>query len=558
MDTWLTPNLAVVLMLAGVVPSILIVYMLYPQRNKPGVIWFLLAVVSGGVWALTFGIFTHITSPRWTFIIANFFWASIPFAAVSMFLLAYEFVFRRTVSRSTAVVVYLPVAVFFCLTWINPANLIFTDQYFVTSEGHLHFPPFGGVIKVILMQGYGYLLVFLAAGMFVGELLRARGLQRKQTFYLFVMFISLVIASMVKVMELVPLYFDPTPTVFTLTGLMFAYSIYSHGSLRYVPTAREEAFENVEDHILILNEDGVVIDANTTGEEVFGTQVIGRHLNEMFQGSDPTIAKGVAGSVELEVDGRIRHFTARSSDFSFGRSAPGQILSLSDTTELREREEELELLRTILSRVLRHNIRNSIVVINGYVELIKTHGGDEVGDFADEIHRKSDHLLDQASKARMLEEVIEHESLATQSLPAIVEQALSAVEIDSSITVRTAVADVRTPVHPNFHLAVQELIENTIEHREPDEHLDIDIYTEERGPRVSLVVEDNGPGIPDAEVEVILSGRETDLEHSSGIGLWLVRWIVHRSNGELDIDVSETGTRISISLLAAEEHSMRP
>ncbi|WP_197409880.1 ATP-binding protein, partial [Haloferax profundi] len=46
-------------------------------------------------------------------------------------------------------------------------------------------------------------------------------------------------------------------------------------------------------------------------------------------------------------------------------------------------------------------------------------------------------------------------------------------------------------------------------------------------------VTDNGPGIPDTELTVLESGTETPLQHISGLGLWLVHWIIDRSNGRL-------------------------
>lgn len=555
MVEWLTPDLAVVLMLAGVVPAAIIVYLLYPERDNPGVIWFLLGIVSAGVWALTYATFTFIESPRWTLFIANFFWASIPVSAAAWFLLAYEFVFRRVASRVTAVLVFLPIVVFFALTWINPANLIFTDQYFVTPEGYLHFPAFGGPLKVILMQGYGYLLVVFAAGMFVGELLRSTGLQRKQTFYLFLMFVSLVLATIIKVLEFVPMYFDPTPTVLTLTGLLFAYSISRRGSLRFVPAAREQVFEHMQDAILILNDDGVVIDANNAAGSTFEGRLVGRQLPDILPEYDATDTALMADALTLEVNQRTRHFTVRSSSFSFGRGARIHILSLSDMTELREREEELELLRAILSRVLRHDIRNALTVINGYVEMIKTRGGDDVGEYATKIEHKSGDILDQATKARMIDNVIDHGSPVTESLSAIVDQALAVAEIDSSVRIRTTVDDLRVESHPNMHLALQELIENAVTHHDDPGEATIEISAERNESHAALVIEDDGPGISQSEVDVLMSERETDLEHSSGIGLWLVQWIVRRSNGDLTFEVTESGTRITISLPITERPS---
>lgn len=49
-------------------------------------------------------------------------------------------------------------------------------------------------------------------------------------------------------------------------------------------------------------------------------------------------------------------------------------------------------------------------------------------------------------------------------------------------------------------------------------------------------VVDNGPGIPDHELAPLREEAETDLEHGSGLGLWLVKWGLSRLNGRIEFD----------------------
>jgi signal transduction histidine kinase len=53
---------------------------------------------------------------------------------------------------------------------------------------------------------------------------------------------------------------------------------------------------------------------------------------------------------------------------------------------------------------------------------------------------------------------------------------------------------------------------------------------------------------------VFSEARETALEHASGLGLWLVHWIVTESGGDLEIDTREpTGTVVRMWLPRAAE-----
>lgn len=69
---------------------------------------------------------------------------------------------------------------------------------------------------------------------------------------------------------------------------------------------------------------------------------------------------------------------------------------------------------------------------------------------------------------------------------------------------------------------------------------------------VDLVVVDDGPGIPPTERLVIASGGESALDHSSGLGLWLVDWVVTRSGGAVAITDRSPGTTVVLRFPATD------
>jgi hypothetical protein len=71
---------------------------------------------------------------------------------------------------------------------------------------------------------------------------------------------------------------------------------------------------------------------------------------------------------------------------------------------------------------------------------------------------------------------------------------------------------------------------------------------------VRIAVLDDGEGIPERERELINEGRtETALDHSSGLGLWLTKWIAETYDGDLTLDGrgDEGGGRAVLRLPAA-------
>lgn len=117
----------------------------------------------------------------------------------------------------------------------------------------------------------------------------------------------------------------------------------------------------------------------------------------------------------------------------------------------------------------------------------------------------------------------------------------------------TAPSEVWTTAGPTVELAFREAIENGIEHTDaPKPEVDIEVWVADSlsGP-VVVTIADNGPGIPDHERTVLEQGDESPLEHSSGLGLWVIKWIINHKGGTIDITNGETGESVVTLTLPA-------
>lgn len=90
--------------------------------------------------------------------------------------------------------------------------------------------------------------------------------------------------------------------------------------------------------------------------------------------------------------------------------------------------------------------------------------------------------------------------------------------------------------------ALIELLENAAEYGYS--RVSIEIAADESTVRVEIT--NDGAKLPPPERGVLVGAEETPLEHGSGIGLWLVYWIVAHHGGDIDVDVSD-GTAISLT-----------
>ena len=72
---------------------------------------------------------------------------------------------------------------------------------------------------------------------------------------------------------------------------------------------------------------------------------------------------------------------------------------------------------------------------------------------------------------------------------------------------------------------------------------------------VELRVADDGPGIPERERAVVADDHDiTQLNHASGMGLWLVRRVVEGYDGRVGFERSEMGESAVVCSFRAGDH----
>lgn len=236
----------------------------------------------------------------------------------------------------------------------------------------------------------------------------------------------------------------------------------------------------------------------------------------------------------------------------------GFVLVLSDITErigrqreLEEREEQLDLLRQIMTRYLRHNLRNDLTTISGNAELLKedeTLSAEHIA-FAETIIETANDLMEKSDTARTYSELLDHKAeLSAVDLSANVTEAVGTVREDyPDVTFDIDVPETcEIRAREGIQRAIEELIDNAARYNDATDPL-VRVQVRDRdGARV--VIEDNGPGISDQEVESLQRGTETQLSHSQGVGLWLSKWLIESIDGHLSIETTDPGTRITVEL----------
>jgi PAS domain S-box-containing protein len=211
-----------------------------------------------------------------------------------------------------------------------------------------------------------------------------------------------------------------------------------------------------------------------------------------------------------------------------------------------------ERLIGLLNRVLRHNLRNELTVIQGYTEFVDDPPPGT--DVAAGIRSPVERLIDLSEKARELERYARQDRHPDRlDTDAVLDEAVAALSEAHPEATVTATVDTDRDICAGEELqrAVEELVTNALEH-DPGPDTTVEIAARDDGEWIEIAVADDGPGIPAMEARVVETGEETDLQHGKGLGLWLVNWTVTRYGGSFQIRGGD-GTVATLRLPAIED-----
>lgn len=204
---------------------------------------------------------------------------------------------------------------------------------------------------------------------------------------------------------------------------------------------------------------------------------------------------------------------------------------ISDRIELEER-------LSVVNRILRHDIRSAVSVIRGNAELaLNSHG--DVDVMLETIRTEANRLHRIGENTRYVESVWGDAEKQTQVVDLAEIVPANAHGCRNEYPEAKVTFDVpdSAPVWAPKSLdeALSELCSNAVVHNDAEKaRVAITVTYPPGEDEATIAVADNGPGIARAEVDPLEQGLESSLEHSSGLGLWVVHWIVEASGGELE------------------------
>jgi PAS domain S-box-containing protein len=417
---------------------------------------------------------------------------------------------------------------------------------------------------------YSYIMLLIGSLMILRVASRSFRMYRRQALALMVGVALPWASNAIYLSGLSPLpQLDPTPLAFSLSGVFFAWSIFSFGLLDLVPVARDKVLESMSDGVMIIDTQGRLVDANPVAMRFLGrkeAEIIGHPARELFASWWPLVSQFQdAVDVETELTLGERTFELRilplyrengqlsarlflSRDISARKKAEvalhGQHVELS---ALYDKVSALEKLKTDMIRIAAHDLRNPLGITLSYVGMLKDQPDltlEERMDYLNRIERAALRMRQITTDILSLERIQGGPQIAQEvDLRQVVERLVDdhrplSVKKSQTLTVSLPPGPVKVRSdEAQLSEAAANLLSNAIKYTPAEGRIEICLQIE--AGRAILEIKDTGFGIPEDRQATLfqpfsrVQTDETRMIDGTGLGLYLVKNIIERQGGKI-------------------------
>jgi len=548
---------AVVLVLATG-PALWVARASWRRRDRIAGRWLTLTLAGMTGWSLCWAGTILFDPLSLTLASANLVLLSTNVAGAGWIMVTLEYTQRKRYPNRALLVFLVVPLVTQIVAWTNRSHgLLWGPETVVDARGVLLADQ---QVWFVVHSVYGFALTFVSLLLLVGSVVRLDGLYRRQATVLLVGAAIPFTTSLVFTAGVIPVpYLNPTPIAFIAGAAVIGWGLYRFRLFEIVPIARQTAYDVMDEAVLTVDDRGAVADVNRAARELFDLDedAVERQIADLLGGYPAVVEAYQSGrtseTIAIGSANDYQYLTLDRKPITSGDHSVGTVLVFKDVTALKRHENELELLKQVFGRVFRHDLSNDLNVVRARGELLAHESAAPETDHARTVVEKCDDIIETSRKAQAIGTLVEadrprHEVEVTTVVADAVVWARDRYP-DATVTVATTTA--RVLADEQLELAVREIVENGIVHNDSVSP-SITVSVDRTETAVSIAVEDDGPGINPQEAEILRTREINQLQHSSGLGLWLVYWVVHNSNGDVEITNTGAGTLVEITLEPAE------
>jgi PAS domain S-box-containing protein len=322
---------------------------------------------SGSLWAVTSAIQLITPNPGW-----QKFWNNITFLGImvvptSWFLLAAKLTgfAQKQIDRNEKWFWAVPFLLYIALLTSNFHKTFFTGHEIIQAGGYAALQNEYGPLFYV-HTAYSYMLLLFGMLIIGRSLVKDFKKYGSQAYGLIIGILAPLVGNIYYLFGSVPAGFpDPTPMIFTVTGVSFAWSIFGGHLLEVVPLAHDAIVRKLSAGIIILDAEKHVKDINPAAIKMLGLPAMSYlefPFNKMLK-ENPDVTERILASLETQAVGdsefqadipetgySLEVLTSRIKD-NLG-NLTGWLIQLNDVSEQKQAEANLVTARETLESVL--------------------------------------------------------------------------------------------------------------------------------------------------------------------------------------------------------------
>ncbi|GEM_PF-3149177 len=426
----------------------------------------------------------------------------------------------------------LPPTLTVVVIWTNELHVLYWQSVTLESVGAASILSIEPGPWVLVQFGYSYLYILASFVVLGGVVLRAGTVHRKQALLMFLGGTLPTAVNVVIALEYgVGIASELIATLTALSGGIYWIALFRTDVLNLSPAAYQNVPDTFGDGLLVFDAEYRLVMANDHAKRMLTATVEPETAAQELFGVNPAELDSSVISAAHNRYCRLRH----ESLHDHRDAVVGHAVTVRDITEYREQQQQIE----VLNRILRHNIRNEVNKAIGWLDMLETNSADIDQETLQTVRESMTTLERMSEKARAVEfsHPVDRASFVPIDTAGRIRQVTSKIrnryphatiqlDLETDAPVRAAIDE--------FETILENLLENAIVHHDREQPI-VTVRTDVTAETVSIRITDDGPGIPPTEWE-LLGETETPLAHTSGLGLWLVYWLVTGMGGKIEFE----------------------
>lgn len=349
-----------IVILAGAISFFLCLYARFKLKEAPGARAYFLVTLLSTIFTLSYAFELAST----TFMQVQFWlrmeYLALPFIPVFVLIMCFDYVGQKLKQWIYSALFLVPITTIFMLNTNDLHHLYYTSMS-LSYDGptpilELEYGPWFYIHSIFV-----FLCLMIAIIMLLMQLKKSQFRFQMQILLMVVGLIIPILASCLYLNGLSPYGIDLGPVSMSITFIFHGVALLSYQMFNVAPIAREKVFESMKEGVIVINQNGALVDYNKAILKVIPllqSRDIGKTLTDIL-GNEHQLASviytGRECDFKISVDDNITYFHISFSSIQNKKNMYlGKIMTFADVTERVNMQEKLKQLASIdgLTQVL--------------------------------------------------------------------------------------------------------------------------------------------------------------------------------------------------------------